>query len=1054
MIWNRPLSPKEIRDEYEKYYPPLPKNRQKTLAYIPGGKAINLDGKIMSEEWQDATLLPVISLMSKTQKSIDKFAYAAVKHDKQNIYIAFNVNGDYTKSEIVTHDNENIWKEDVVEFHYSDAKKQRYQFIVNTLGTIYDKKNLTDLSWNSKAKAKTFCYDGGWSTELVIPLNDIGGYTDEKVSGNFCVTRKAQKNIYTTWSKTVTDYCNQKYFGELYFDNQVDAVKINSVGSPSSGQINLCANTFPVSKGISVYAQLTDESNKVLKYPSNLANKNWQTRLESGVYNLKVTAKQNRKLIYRYLYDFQVNMPLEISFKCHARRGVIDIFTNLIGADSKVRAKLEAGKLKAIVDFCGKDGHAYVTKQFSISKLKENLQIPLKKNLKQGIYNIKVTIVGADSKLMRNINFRVPDMTPYKLKVAKDNTVPSPWLPVKKVAEKQYSILNREYIFKNSPFPEQIIFDDKNKLLALPPQFVIDCGNGPEKIKWLYFKQEKQYKDHINFSGKGTVSNLTFNWTGELWFDGMWKISVAMKPARNESNIKSFSLKWAVPSKYGKYLLTPLYTPWRNKKLQLSYNRIADFMIWTMGIRKGFAWWSRSKANWVNKKGEKQIILTRNDSTVNVCAKIITVPVKLNKTAVYTMAFTSSPAKSLPDKWRDFNIGQIWGAIPYETAKVQGYANRPGKLYPYTLQPWTGLIPYSAKAYQKNIDKLTKKNIKLCPYTMPVHTARIEESYDYFYPDWAQMPGYNWNAYDYNTGKTYFALACCGHTGAADLFAYRADKILRNFPQLYGLYYDICEGRACSNTSHGCGGVDAFGKKFSSSTLINMREVFIRARKITRRHKKKLILHAHSRFSPFTHIFGDYWWPGEQYGTKIKQNRKHFYCENIPLKEYQSGLSSHTHGVGVILMSQLDRYWLSAKGIPRLNARMFLTPCLLHDLNTSSVWINPKEIGKWWTNKHHVNLADAEFHGYWFDDAVKSSSSKVYVSWYSWKKPSPYSRLLVIGNIGRKSQKIALKINFEKLHLDPSNKSFINVETKEEISQDQLSKMRIKGNDFILIGIK
>ena len=77
-----------------------------------------------------------------------------------------------------------------------------------------------------------------------------------------------------------------------------------------------------------------------------------------------------------------------------------------------------------------------------------------------------------------------------------------------------------------------------------------------------------------------------------------------------------------------------------------------------------------------------------------------------------------------------------------------------------------------------------------------------------------------------------------------------------------------------------------------------------------------------------------------------------------------------------------------------------LTPALLHDMNISNCYINHKTVERWWIIKHDINLADAKFHGYWFSGAVRSDSGKVYVSWYEWEKPSPYSRLLIVGNTG------------------------------------------------------
>ena len=135
-------------------------------------------------------------------------------------------------------------------------------------------------------------------------------------------------------------------------------------------------------------------------------------------------------------------------------------------------------------------------------------------------------------------------------------------------------------------------------------------------------------------------------------------------------------------------------------------------------------------------------------------------------------------------------------------------------------EPWTGLLPLNPEKYRKHIDMIESKGSRYMPYSQPAHTASIEESYDYFFPEWRQKPGFPvGGGIEFKTGLYYEPEACCAHTGAGDLFVWRADKLLTDFPKLPGLYYDICEGRLCWNTLHGCGGTDAFGNAYGSSNL-------------------------------------------------------------------------------------------------------------------------------------------------------------------------------------------------------------------------------------------
>ena len=111
-------------------------------------------------------------------------------------------------------------------------------------------------------------------------------------------------------------------------------------------------------------------------------------------------------------------------------------------------------------------------------------------------------------------------------------------------------------------------------------------------------------------------------------------------------------------------------------------------------------------------------------------------------------------------------------------------------------------------------------------------------------------------------------------------------------------------------------------------------------------------------------------------------------------------------------------------------------------------------IQKWWDIKEKLNFDKAKFHGYWFDNAARSASEKVYVSWYELEAPSEYSRLLVIGNLGRSPQKAALALNLKELGLEGKTPEMKELWSNRKISAGELNSHIIPGNHFLLIGIR
>ena len=161
-------------------------------------------------------------------------------------------------------------------------------------------------------------------------------------------------------------------------------------------------------------------------------------------------------------------------------------------------------------------------------------------------------------------------------------------------------------------------------------------------------------------------------------------------------------------------------------------------------------------------------------------------------------------------------------------------------------------------------------------------------------------------------------------------------------------------------------------------------------------------------------------------------------------------------GTGIVFNSiyQITQWRLKMKkkyAVPKYTFSL-MAPLLLHDTNFSNCYLHHKTVERWWIIKHDINLADAVFHGYWFSDAIRSKSPKVLVSWYEWSKPSPYSRLLVISNLGRKEQPAALQLDLKKLGIEGKKLAFRNLWDGKAI--ENLNDLKVAGNNFLLIGIK
>ncbi|MBN2640970.1 MAG: hypothetical protein JXR78_04915 [Victivallales bacterium] len=131
-----------------------------------------------------------------------------------------------------------------------------------------------------------------------------------------------------------------------------------------------------------------------------------------------------------------------------------------------------------------------------------------------------------------------------------------------------------------------------------------------------------------------------------------------------------------------------------------------------------------------------------------------------------------------------------------------------------------------------------------------------------------------------------------------------------------------------------------------------------------------------------------------------------------------------------------------------------LTPLLLHDLNVSASWCDRKiTIPKWWGIKDAIDLSAADFKGYWTLPGASSGSPDVLVSVYSWKKPSPYRHLLVVGNLRSVDRPLDLKFDDAALGINNATK-FTELWNDQSLSREELRTKMLKAYNFMLIGIE
>lgn len=1036
-IYDKALTSAEILKEYEKVIPPVKKKPENQLTIPKLKGSIKLTGDLSDPVWQKAAKVPVIPVRNAPEGNV----HAAAWHNGKDLYVGFSTDLPCAKKKYTKRD-QSLWEDDVFEFHILTPDKNHYQYIINGNNAIFDQLN-GKMDWNSKAKTAVKHNKKGWTAELVIPLSE---FKSNEFKGEFCAASRPGilYNIYRWGSKSI--YLGPA--GKMVLGKTADTFRLDTVGDPEAGKLNLSGFS---SKDAQLKISFAGEQPQI--YPIVKGNFKADYHLQSGKQHLELSSQG---VIWQQ--EVNVSRPLNLSFDFQLEKNELTTNVDFSSADDETLKKLNKSGFEVKLALKDPKGKTVVSKTFKTKNVRTAVSMILPADLAEGTYQLE----GKAGSIVTSIPLRRPNLAPYKEKHGADNTVPVPWTPVKQLSSKSFQVWGRTYEFNNSPFPQQITHG-KDKLLAEPPVWKLDGKN----IKWDSFRIVSKAQDKAVFSGRGSAGKITFNWRGELWFDGAYILKLEAVP-NGVVPISSFGFDYAVAPEFGRYAMNPEYLKWENNKVtvQLGPGKgRKENMLWLSGPEKGIMVWTESNANWVVARKTAPFTAVRSDKKSAVSVKIISKKVKLGKKANYTFVFIGTPTRPFPPRHRAVNY-HGYHVNPLNTHQSIGWGQF--KTFKEGDDPQHFNTPYPA--YPDRLRRSIAVNFKrngrrLHFYTMPAVLSNTTADYDYFSQSFKTIPE---ESYSYvKLGERFYAPRFCLRRTSAptDYWTWTLNKLLTDFPGMGGLYFDCASTNFCANEQHGCGGIDAFGQPYVTSDALGYREFFMRIYKVHKKYKDtSMMIHSHVQTVPFAHAFSDFFAPGENSCEAVYKNPEYPYTEEVSLEQYQTDYNSRKIGLAYCMILQNAR----AAGImPSLNhyrkkflsdpeyAIRAITPFLIHDVNIWDTYVQRKTIIRYWQMRKDIDIGSvSRFVGYWEKDAaVKSTAPKMYCSVYEWNTKAPYKRAIAVGNFTRNEQKIGLVIDWKKLGVEKP-KTVRELWTGKDIPVSELENFKLKGSHFALFGVK
>ena len=1024
-IYNRPLSANEMRKEYERVMPaPAAKDLVPHLVTVPKGNT-------------PSTVL-LLRPMSQPNRKIN--ASAKLRHDGKKLYVSYFADfpckvRKYTKRDA------NLWEDDSFELHLVSPAKERFQFIVNGNGAVLDAKNRAN-SWNPAGVKSTVKHDkNSWRADLEIPLAVLGKIEGSWLADFTVAQRVGNKTNYYRWSDIVFDN-SFSATGNLRFLKTADFVAPVINPGLDSGKLDLDA---AAAKGVKVSAQYTPAGLSAVVYPGSVQK--WKTQLPAGKLRLQIDAVKGKNLLYRYYADCYVDYPLEVEFNTVSKAKKIDLFLNLSNAGGEFLSKVLPKGVKGTAQLLSPEGKVLSKSAFSVKEVKAQVALPLPDKFGKGTHTLRVTV----GSFTRDIDFRLPDMTPYKKRLGVDRTVPAPWHPVKALGKNRYAVLDRVFTFDGiSPLPKSITVKGEELFTARP-----EFSFGGKKVNWKKFRVTRTEPDCIYFAAEGVLPEGKLDFKGELWFDGMYKMNLSLDVPRAET----FFFNTAVKKEFGRYVLDPYMLEWKNNRItadvrgfNTNEKRAAGFM-WLTGYEKGLCFWNKTNANWVNTPGRPSFDIRRDDKKVSMFVRIIDKKVTLSRAADYTFVIQPTPPRTPKKNHRRFNFCS-YGA---NKEIYRDFGSAPGRTptSPVMVRP----------KWPEKFDKMYPgKNLKVLIYTMPGHLNTWEPDMDLWDKNDRNLPGITHSGVEF--GKPWLTWGYCTNATQlpADLWSWWIDETMKRHANCGGLYFDLATVRNCENASHGCAGVDVFGQKYFSNDALGLRDFFLRMYKTIHKRNGDIVLHCHVAFIPFVHSFIDSFAPGENTFRAACQNLWYTYTEELSPDIYLSELNWRKSGVpyGMILqqgracdlMPALKKYRKEIWANPE-HAIRSLTAMAVFDVNVWGHYVNRATIDKYWRIRREMNIDDVtDYYGYWVSDAVKSATPKVYTGWFKWEPgKGPFSRVLIISNFNRNEVKANIRIDWKKLGI-AKPAVFRDLWNDKDMTPAEFENAVIKGAHFMMIGIK
>ncbi|MBO7742376.1 MAG: hypothetical protein J6S21_07470, partial [Victivallales bacterium] len=795
-IFNTPLADDMIQHLYMKFAKDFPARSSTTITVNRHTPV--LDGQVTPGEYAFGG--SGFNALSNAKYSRIQSRYF-LSHDDKFLYAAMRTEARDTLLAKVTERDGSIWEDDSIELHLITPRQNYHQFILNSIGTIFDAR-AEDRGWNGDGiQVKNSISDGIWTLEAAIPLTTLG-VTDGGEEGEWRINigrSHLQEKLMESLAPCRGRFAQKQLFAKMLLGKSGTAVDITSLGNLNTGEVDFTMTAYSAGADTITASLKTDDKRFPFEWSGKTGGTAGGAQLASG----KQSISDNATLAMEIISEQDGRL---FSGRIQCERPELLVFNYIYtDIDKQIlnivcrRSDLSPASLKVTLFKRGTQQEVW-SKTTAAPDKTGIVHIPFPiDDMPPGRYDMTLEAMDSQQKsiFVSYEYYFKPDGTPEWMKdkdTGVSHTVPAPW--TRPTAGKNYwECWGRTYRFGGKSFISSIVTKGE-ELLAAPIRFRV---NGDDTNKFTTRLQES-LEDEATYRISGKAGNLAVEADVRAEFDGFVKFDLTLTPEGPvDSVVLEIPLRGDMVDAFDNNQTFWVKHDFPADAKGPLYSNLADMpSFWIGNQHRGLIWGAKNLKGWHTRELGKSLEITRVGDRCLVKLLLADTALPRDKARRITFYLNATPVKPLNQKYKNFHqMREYHSGVSYWT-----------KLYETHLDEHIN---------QKMLDGLKKRENKYQAhfhYTTSHAASPRSPEWNYYCWDWhsplpalgdyaSDAKGNDRNAVAKKDQHSY-TYACLA---SESFFWFKLNNLARMIHKhdLRNLYTDISWPKICSNPYHGCG---------------------------------------------------------------------------------------------------------------------------------------------------------------------------------------------------------------------------------------------------------